>query len=195
MGRPKPLLDFDGRTCLSLVLSACEAARADDTILVLGYRADEVRASLETAGGGPHPGARICVNEQYERGQTASLKTGLEALPPSADGFIVLPVDLPLVTATDLDALIARFEPRPRGRTIFIATHETGRGHPVLFASRHRGPILELGDDEPLHNYIKLREGEVEQVMVDSPGVTMPMNTPEEYRRVLAVYRSRAQAV
>ena len=190
MGRPKPLLDFDGRTCLSLVVSACLDSRADDTILVLGAHEDAVRGTLNGLhlDGAP---LKVVVNEHFTRGQTSTLKTGLEEVPPDADAFIVLPVDQPLVTAGDIDAVIEQFEPRPRGRTIFIAAHEEGRGHPVLFSARHRGPILELGDDEPLNAYVRLREGEVQQVNVDSPGVTLPMNTPDEYQMVLSVYRNR----
>jgi len=137
---------------------------------------------------------RVTVNERHARGQTSSFKAGLEQLAGGVDAFIVLPVDHPLVTASDIDELIARFEPRPRGRTIFIAAYEGTRGHPVLFSAGHRGAILEMGDDEPLHNYVRLREGECETVECDGPGVVMPMNTPEEYERVLSAYRARVAA-
>lgn len=192
MGQPKPLLDFDGETCISLVLSACAGSRADETVVVLGAEADRIRQSL--ASDGP---ARILVNDRHGRGQTSSVKAGMETVSARTDGFVLLPVDFPLVTSADIDALISRFEARPRGRTIFIAAHESRRGHPVLFAAAHRAAVLELGDDEPLSSYIRLREGEVDQVPVDNPGVVAPMNTPGEYEAVLKAYRgrsSRAQA-
>ncbi len=195
MGRAKPLLEFGDRTCLSLVLSACLSSRATETVLVLGAEASRVRGAIGAPGDGlPDGRLSVAVNDQHGRGQTSSLKIGLELLPGGMDAFLVFPVDHPLVTSADLDALIDRFEPRRRGRTIFIASHEGTRGHPALFAAHHRGPILELGDDEPLHNYIRIREGEIETVDRDSPGVTMPMNTPEEYERVLNAWRARVAA-
>jgi molybdenum cofactor cytidylyltransferase len=191
MGRPKPLLPFDGRTCLSLVAAACRGSRADETVVVLGADAEAVRASLSAE---ESSGVKITVNEDHARGQTSSLKTGLEAASPRSDGFVVLPVDQPLVLAGDIDRLIERFETHPRGRTIFIAAHEGRRGHPVMFSGVHRAGLLEMPDDEPLHAYIRLREGEVDQVPVDNPGVVLPMNTEDEYRQALALWRARERA-
>ena len=64
----------------------------------------------------------------------------------------------------------------------------------MLFSASHRSAILELGDDEPLREYIRLREGETEQVAMTNPGVMIDMNTPEEYQRLLALYRANASA-
>lgn len=188
MGRPKPLLPFDGRTCLSLVARACRGSRSEETVLVLGADVEAVRAGLTDE---ERDRMTVAVNEQHARGQTSSLKTGLEAASPRSEGFVVLPVDLPLVLAEDIDRLIERFEAHPRGRTIFISTHDGQRGHPVLFSNAHRAGLLEMPDDDPLSSYIRLREGEVDQVPADHPGVVLPMNTPEEYQHVLALWRAR----
>lgn len=188
MGRPKLLLPFDGRTCLSLVVEACRGSRCDEGVLVLGSDAGALRASLTEEEA---RNLTVAVNEQHARGQTSSLKSGLEAASPRSDGFIVLPGDIPLVTADDIDRLIERFEAHPRGRTIFIAAHEGRRGHPVLFSGVHREGLLAMPDDEPLNAWIRLHEGEVDQVPVDNAGVVMPMNTSDEYRAVLVVWRAR----
>jgi molybdenum cofactor cytidylyltransferase len=192
MGKPKPLLEFDGETCLSLVLEACFGSCVDETILVLGAQAETVRAEAVKRSMG-HPSARltIVVNEQHERGQTSSLKVGLEAMSGTSDAFILLPVDIPLVTSAEIDALVERSEAKPRGRTIFIASFENQRGHPALFWDSHRIPILEMGDDEPLSSYVSVREGETELVNVDNPGIIAPMNTTQEYRHVLLMRRAR----
>jgi molybdenum cofactor cytidylyltransferase len=188
MGRPKPLLPFDGRTCLSLVAEACRGSRSDETVLVLGADAGDVRAGLTDED---LVKMTVVVNEQHARGQTSSLKTGLEGASPRSEAFVVLPVDLPLVLAGDIDRLIERFEAHPRGRTIFISAHEGRRGHPVLFSGVHRAGLLEMPDDDPLHAYIRLREGEVDQIPAGNEGLVLPMNTPEEYSHVLAVWRAR----
>ncbi len=194
MGGPKPLLDFDGRTCLSLVLSACLGSRAEETVLVLGADADLVRAAAENGGKLPDS-VSVVFNDRHASGQTSTLKAGLESIAGDADGFMILPVDHPLITSDDVDALIERIEMKPRGRTIFVACHENSRGHPVLFASSHRTNILELGDDEPLHDYTRVREAETDQIRVANIGVVSGMNTPAEYRRLLQIYRDRAGSV
>ena len=197
MGRPKALLDFDGKSSLELVLSASLGAAAFETILVLGADAGAIRtalASLTFNGGGLPEKLRIAVNDHPERGQTSSLKTGLEAIDPNVDGFMVLPIDYPLITSADLDMLMERFEERHHRRSIFIATHLGERGHPVLFNASHRGAILELGDDEGLNGYIRVREGETEEVAVEGRGVVLTMNTPEQYQELLTAYRAREGA-
>ena len=174
-----------------MVLAACTGSRVEETVVVTGAEADLVRADAARRNDGRIPeGIRFIINEHHENGQTSSLKTGLEALSRRSDGFVMLPVDHPLVTSVEIDALIEKFEEKPRGRTIFMATHDSKRGHPVLFASSHRTALLALGDDEPLHNYTRVRGGEIEHVAVDNPGILHGMNTPEEYEGLLAAYRA-----
>ncbi len=191
MGRPKSLLDFDGRTGLSLVMEACVRSLARETVLVLGA-GDTGRERQEAGSGRPDQPLKVVVNDRFMLGRTSSIKTGLEAISPGSDGFMIVPVDLPLVRSVDIDALISRQEAAPRGRTIFVATWEGQRGHPILFANAHKEHILELRDDEPLRDYVRVRQGETEQVPVDNDGVVASMNTPEEYAHVLAAYRDRA---
>lgn len=191
MGKPKPLVEFDGETCLSLVLNACLGSLADETILVLGAEADRVHAEATSRAARERDGrVTTVVNEAYTRGQTSTLKTGLEASSTRSDAFVLFPVDHPLITSREIDALISRLAAHPRGRSIFVATYDDRRGHPVLFAASHRSAILGLGDDEPLHDYIRLRDGETEQVPTGNPGVVTGMNTPEEYKALLEIYRS-----
>ena len=190
MGRPKPMLEFDEETCLSLVLGACFTSLATETILVVGADNDSIRSeAIRCARQRRASAFDIVVNAAHERGQITSVKSGLEAMSGKSDAFVIHPVDLPLVTSLEIDMLIQRLEMKHRGRTIFVATHEHRRGHPVLFTESHRLPILEMEDDDPLNDYVRIREGETEEVEMMNPGVTLEMNTPEQYRRVLALYR------
>jgi len=189
MGRPKPLLDFDGRTCLELVAQACLGSRASLTVLVVGAHEARVRAAAP-----PHERLRIVRNEAFERGQTSSLKAGLEAVPDDSDGFIVLPVDLPLVTNREIDLLIEALERSTGGRSIFIATYEGRRGHPILMTRSHLPAVRDLGDDEPLSGLVRRNSSRIELIPVDNSGVVARMNTPAQYEQVLAEYRKTRSA-
>lgn len=189
MGRPKPILDFDGRTCLDLVLEACLGSGSGEVLLVLGAGADRIRSACRL------PAEVVQVfNADHQRGQTSSVKAGLRALEElggDADGFFILPVDLPLVAPADLVRVREVFEDREDGKTIVIPTHEGRRGHPVLLEAAHRQGILELDDVAPLHDYIRARAGEVALVPLENEGIVARMNTEEEYGRVLALFRRR----
>ena len=64
MGRPKALCDFDGRTCIELVLDACRQASLAPPIVVLGFQAATIRRRVRFGN------ATVVMNESAERGQT-----------------------------------------------------------------------------------------------------------------------------
>jgi CTP:molybdopterin cytidylyltransferase MocA len=72
-----------------------------------------------------------------------------------------------------------------------IPTFQGRRGHPVLMSEAHRIALLALGDEAPLHDYIRARSGACAHVAVDNPGVIAGMNTDVEYRSALAEIRKR----
>ena len=75
--RPKGLIELGGRSLLARLLDGFQAAGVDETVLVVGYRAEMIQATL----GASHHGMplRYLVNPDYEKGPRLSLWTGREA--------------------------------------------------------------------------------------------------------------------
>jgi len=121
MGQPKALLDFDGLTCLELVLSSCAAAGLRRVVVVTAPAAEAVRAAAA------HPGldVTVVVNPAPERGMLSSLQEGLRALPDDAGAFLIFPVDFPLVPAVAIRRLCAAFALRGTGQRIFVPSFAT----------------------------------------------------------------------
>jgi CTP:molybdopterin cytidylyltransferase MocA len=187
MGRPKPLLDFDGRTCLDLVLDALREAGCAPLVAVLGAEADRVRAGCRLG-----PDVTIVVNPAPERGQTSSVKAGLAAVPRDAAAIFVHPADHPLLEAETVRAIASRFREAAPGWTLAVPVHGGRRGHPLLMAAAHGAGVLKLPDGAPLHDYVRAREAELLLVPVEGAGAVTGMNTEEEYQAALAAYRRRA---
>jgi len=185
MGRPKPLLDFDGRTAIVLVLDACRGAGCGPIHVVLGAGAEAIGASL--AG---EEGVVAVLNPGHERGQTSSVKRGLRSLPSGIAGFLLFPADHALVEARDVRALIEAFEGQ-EAMAGAVPSHGGRRGHPILLAGEHRDGILSLPDEAPLHDYIRPRLAAMAHVEVANPWVVSAMNTPGEYALALEAYRRR----
>jgi molybdenum cofactor cytidylyltransferase len=76
-------------------------------IVVTGHQAEAVEAALAGLD------VTIVHNPDYASGLAGSLKTGLAALPPDADAFVVCLGDMPLIEPAHIDRLIAAFDPRP----------------------------------------------------------------------------------
>lgn len=178
MGTPKALLDFDGLTCLDLVLRACRRPRCTAPLVVVGAAADRIRAALPA-------GTAVVDNPGFRHGQTSSLKTGLRSLPPDADGFLLFPVDFPLVRSETVDRILTT------DGAIVIPLHAGRRGHPARFGAATVAEFLALGDDEPAHRVVRRDPDRVVEVPVDDEAVVMRMNTPAEYRDCLRIHRLR----
>jgi len=185
MGRSKPLLPFDGRTGIELVLSACREAGCGPIRVVLGDGADAVRAALPPGGG-----VEVVINPNHERGQTGSVKCGLRSLDGPAAGFLIFPADHPLVEGADIRRLVEAFELQEPGEGA-IPIHGGTRGHPILLGWKHREGVLSLDDEAPLHDYVRPRLGGFARVEMDNAGVVLRMNTEREYQEALEAYRRR----
>jgi CTP:molybdopterin cytidylyltransferase MocA len=192
MGRAKPLLPVGGRLCLEHVIDAFREAGSAPIVVVLGSGAEELSRRV-ALGGHEAPDLIPVVNEDWERGQTSSVKAGLRALPAGFRAVFVMPADHPLVAAVDIRMLARRFDAGEAGRSIFIPTWEGRRGHPLLVGAEHAEAILGLGDDEPLHAHLRAHADTIEHLPASGPGVVMGMNTEGEYRAVIEALGSLAE--
>ena len=104
MGRAKQLLPLENRPLLQHVVDAAAASCLDEIILVLGHRAEEIRAAIHRP-----TRVRVEVNADYLEGQSTSLRTGLRAASPRAEAAAVLLGDQPRVTAQLIDRVAAAF--------------------------------------------------------------------------------------
>lgn len=119
--------DDQGRTMVARVVDQALASQARPVIVVTGHERDRV---MEALAGRPVLFAHA---EDYAQGLSASLKSGLAALPPDVDGVMVCLGDMPLVAAAMMDRIIAAFDPEA-GRAIVQPTFRGKQGNPMLWA-------------------------------------------------------------
>lgn len=181
MGRPKPLLDLLGESCIARVLRACTEGGTDTPVVVLGHEAETVRKILP-------PEIRICVNSEFaSTGPAASLQRGLDLLPDRSDAFLLYPVDFALVTGDDVSAILERWQAVREHKRIVVPSHLMRRGHPALFARSLQPEFHQLAGDAPLHQILRAHEEEVDYVVREQPWVLENMDTPEDYQRCLQI--------
>jgi CTP:molybdopterin cytidylyltransferase MocA len=175
MGRPKALLDFDGTPCVARVLAACREGGAGEIVVVTAPGGAAVRALCS--------GTIEAINEHPERGMLSSLQAGLRVLPEVA-GFLIFPVDYPVVPAREVRRLIDAFRGRTAGQ-IFMPSFDHRRGHPVLVEASLAGEFLALPPESSARAVIAAHEREIVYVQADDDRVLMDMDTPEDYQRCL----------
>ena len=164
---PKLLADVEGRPALQHVLDAAFGALLQ-VVVVLGHRADEVRAAVDFHR------AKVVVCEDWEQGQSASLKAGLAAA--RSDKVVLLLGDQPLVTPE----LIARLAAEPPGTR---ASHDGTPGHPAVLGPAEIAAAMRLDGDEGL-KHLDWRLVEVDAPLRD-------IDTPDDLEAV----RREARAI
>ena len=173
----KLLAPLDGRAMVRAVVDALEGSSARPVVVVTGHQADQVEAALAGTG------ARPVHNPEYREGLSGSIRTGIMALPESAQAAVICLGDMPLVTPKHVDKLVAAFDPA-EGREICVPVFEGKRGNPVLFARRFFEEITAVRGDVGARHLIGEYEEYVCEVAMDDRAVLVDVDSPQALREV-----------
>lgn len=121
-------------------------------------------------------------------GMGASISAGV-ASRSNADGWVVLPGDMPLVQAATLRHVAAAL----RDHTVAYAQHQGQRGHPVGFNAELYSELMALQGDEGARRLVSRYPAHA--VEVDDPGVLVDVDTVADLQRVRALRASAATAL
>lgn len=184
MGQPKAGLPFGrtGDTVLSRIVSTILAGGAPRAVVVAGAHLDAVRRAMPSH----EPRARVIEHAGWQHGQLSSLLAGLAAIddPHLLEAVMVTPVDVPLVRASTITAVIAAWR---RTRAPIVRPVDGDRhGHPVIF---DRSIFDDLRTADPAVGakaVFTTYRGRVLNVDVSDPGAFEDIDTPEDYARLLA---------
>ncbi|MEW6638468.1 MAG: nucleotidyltransferase family protein [Actinomycetota bacterium] len=176
-GGGKLLARFKGRPLIEHSLEALVEAPVDDVVVVVGADAGALRDVS-----GPY-GFRVVENPEWEDGQSASVRAGLEALGSGARAVVVLLGDQPFAAGA-VERLVEAFE---KGAKIAVATYGGERRNPVLF-SREVWPLLldDLAGDEGARPFLRRHPTLITEVPCDDVADPADVDTAEDLRRLEA---------
>lgn len=125
----------------------------------------------------------IVVPAQASGGMGDSIAAGVAAR-PGANGWLVMPADMPLVRPATMAAVAAGIGRHP----VAYAQYQGRRGHPVAFGAELFSELVRLSGDEGARRVLARFPGQA--VEVDDPGVLLDMDTEAD----LASLRARIAA-
>jgi molybdenum cofactor cytidylyltransferase len=168
----KLLADVDGVPMVRRVVDAATASAAKPVVVVTGNEQGRVQAALR--------GCRVTFvhNQNFAEGMSTSLRAGLGALPDKIDGAVICLGDMPLLTASVLDRLIAAFNP-VEGRAICVPTWNGKRGNPVLWDRRFFPEMAELAGDVGAKHLIGQHADLAAEVAMPDDSILTDIDTPE----------------
>ncbi|MFC5673946.1 nucleotidyltransferase family protein [Streptomyces incanus] len=200
-GRPKALLTHQGRPLVEHAVRALRAGGCERVHVVLGARADDVRARAEL------PDCVLVDNPDWEQGMGSSLRAGLASLAGTeARAALVLLVDQPGIGARAVARVLAAYaaqetrhpqdtrnsreaqeaqEVREVQDPLISAAYAGVRGHPVLFGSTHwAGVAAAATGDQGARAYLKEHADDLVLVECGDVAEAYDIDTKEDLSRL-----------
>lgn len=182
MGRSKQLLPLGDRPAIVRCLESIMDAGIGNIVVVTGPEGEAVRQVVRQFP------VTVVVNRKEGADMAASVRTGLAGVSEESEGVLVSLCDHPLVQSATLDTMIREFSgDLHRFDRIIIPRYHGRNGHPTLFP---RALLDEIRIVPTLRDVIGNHPDRVFRLEVDDKGVVLEMDTPEEYRAVLAHFEA-----
>ncbi len=176
MGRPKQLLDWDGRPLVRVAAETALAAHLSPVLVVVGSAQAEVAAALADLP------LQVVSNPDYAAGQSSSLRVGIAALPPEVQAVVVLLGDQPFVTGAIVQRLVAEWS--ASGSPIVAPVYAGQRGNPVLFDCAVFPELLAIHGDQGGRAVLAANPERIRSILFDDPRPLADIDTPDDYERL-----------
>ena len=191
----KPLLPVDGRPAIEGLIETAKAAGLSDITVVTGHSRERLQPVLARHG------VAEAFNEDYESGMFSSIKAGLAKASQTAaaestvkDGYLLMPVDCPLISVSVLravmdavlaaDAAEAAAPDKTGGDAFAVAVFEGKKGHPLYIPGSLIEEILRSDGTGGLAAITDKYADSMIRVETGEEGCLLDMDTPEGYEDI-----------
>lgn len=182
LGRPKQLLPIDGRPLLERTLDVARNSALDPVIVVLGAYRDEIREQVNLSD------IELVINDDFQDGQSTSLRAGIEALPSSVAGAVVLLADQPLLPAGLLDDMIESFDPKLDAAV--QPRYRERPGNPVLLSRSLFDEIHALEGDTGARGVLKRHQDAIRYLDYTRFPMPRDVDTEDDHQTLLDTWFS-----
>jgi molybdenum cofactor cytidylyltransferase len=173
-GEHKLLAEWRGKPLVAHVADAITAAGLPPpVVVVLGARADDVRAAL-----GKRPALYVTATD-YAEGLSRSLRAGLAAVPATWSAAIICLADMPRITPALLQSLATA------PGDVALPVWGGKRGNPVRWSRQHFARLTTLEGDVG-GKAILADAGTLTEILAPDDGVFDDIDTPEALARLRA---------
>ncbi len=184
-GRPKALVELDGRTLAERGVTMLRAGGADPILIVTGA------AQVDLGHLGPDHQARTVYNREWRTGMGSSLRAALRALTeleagqeagPEVGAAVVALADQPLVGAEAVGRLIAAYQ---AGAGVAVAAYGGQPRNPVLLAREHWPEVIAMATgDQGARAFLRARPELVTPVECGDTGRPDDIDTPADLEHI-----------
>jgi len=183
MGRLKPLLPLGDKTVIEVLLKEYLSSSLSEVILVLGYRAKDIRKVLDKKFYNDR--LKIVINKNYGKEMFSSIQVGLNKV-ENTEGILIGLADQVLIDGGIIDKLVKNYHPGE----ILIPTFQGRKGHPIIIPYTLKKEIIMGNPDETtLRDVLSRHKEETEFIKMESDNILFDMDTKEAYEKVKSLWR------
>ena len=143
-GYPKALLQKDGESLLRRFCLSAQHLDPVKLVVITGFYSEAVEGEVRVL---KQEGLNLveCIhNPSPERGQSSSVRLGIESIKSDYDVLMIALCDQPKIGAPEIEALLSQFNNRLPGHEIVLPMVNGQRGNPVLFSKKAIDDILKI---------------------------------------------------
>lgn len=175
MGRPKQLLQFEGKSLVRRAADTAIEAGGDPVVVVTGNAADQVVAEVGDLK------VYVAHNPSWDRGMGSSIRVGVATLlkvRPTVDALIITLCDQPGISSKTLRELVqAHIETE---KPLCAAAFGDAVSPPVLFGREFFGELLSLADEAGAKQILLKHSAQL--CRVNCPEAACDVDTPADYK-------------
>jgi len=183
LGRPKQLLDFNGKTLVAHTVDAASCLESVKVAVVTGSDASEIEKELSDRNG------IIIENPDWHQGMGRSISYGLQAIleiMPELDAAVFCVCDQPYVNAAVFSALLSEAATSNKG--IVASSYSGTVGTPVLFRKLYFDQLLQLDGESGAKKIIEKHLTDARLIPFEKGAIDI--DTAEDYENLLHDKRS-----
>lgn len=127
-GKNKLMVELkDGQPLFMNAVNAAIGSNASPVFVITGYHDEDMAEYLDKVD------VNVIYNPAYRSGIKTSIELGLKSVPGFCDGAMLIPADMPNLTAADLNKLIASFN-KDSGKQVSVFTNKGIKSNPIIWS-------------------------------------------------------------
>ncbi len=170
LGSPKQLLAWQGIPLLEHAITNVRVVLDERVIVVLGANAELIQSLI------PLNAVTTIINPNWQEGMAASIRTGIQTLPPTATAALIMLCDQPFITAAHLAKLVQTWQKEPD--KIVACQYYQSIGVPAVFPSEFFRQLLTLKGDKGAKSILAQFESRVLKIAM--PEAEIDIDKPED---------------
>jgi molybdenum cofactor cytidylyltransferase len=175
LGRPKQLVEFEGKTLIERITETALSV-SEDVLIVLGGNAELIFPKLE----GFKNTISNVFNPDWKEGIGSSIRFGVEKLEAKSDLILILLSDQPFISKVLLQNMLQTYANSQN--PIVACVYNNTLGVPILFDKSVFSELLKLSGDKGAKSFLHLYKNRISTI--DFPEGIIDIDTLEDVKNL-----------